>query len=83
MPTLPPSDAERSVQPTTLLLAGHTGAAVAARLGVSLRTVQRRVRHLMDQAGTVSWISRGWYPRDRDRLRVASGRPRSRSVRKG
>lgn len=52
----------------TLLLAGHTDAAVAARLGVSLRTVQRRVRHLMNLAGTDSRILLGWYARDRGRL---------------
>ncbi|MFJ2090596.1 helix-turn-helix domain-containing protein [Streptomyces sp. NPDC087901] len=49
----------------TLLLAGYTDTAVAARLGVSLRTVQRRVRHLMDLAGTDSRILLGWYARDR------------------
>ncbi|MEE4495985.1 hypothetical protein [Streptomyces sp. BE230] len=49
----------------TLLLAGHTDGVVATRLGVGLRTVQRRVRHLMDMAGTDSRILLGWYARDR------------------
>ncbi|SCE99318.1 Sugar-specific transcriptional regulator TrmB [Micromonospora viridifaciens] len=35
----------------SLLLAGLTDQAVAGRLGTSLRTVQRRVRHLMDLTG--------------------------------
>ncbi|WP_329167928.1 hypothetical protein OG709_27380 [Streptomyces sp. NBC_01267] len=48
-----------------LLLAGHTDGVVATRLGVGLRTVQRRVRHLMDMAGTDSRILLGWYARDR------------------
>jgi predicted transcriptional regulator len=49
----------------TLLLAGCTDAAVAARLGIGLRTVQRRVRRLMDLAGTDSRVLLGWHARDR------------------
>ncbi|WP_427896140.1 helix-turn-helix domain-containing protein [Kribbella sp. GL6] len=49
----------------TLLLAGYTDAAVAARLGIGLRTVQRRVRRLMDLAGTDSRVLLGWHARDR------------------
>ncbi|MFB7223608.1 helix-turn-helix domain-containing protein [Streptomyces sp. NPDC056227] len=48
-----------------LLLAGYTDAAVAARLGISLRTMQRRVRRLMDLAGTDSRVLLGWHARDR------------------
>lgn len=48
-----------------LLLAGYTDAAVAARLGIGLRTVQRRVRRLMDLAGTDSRVLLGWHARDR------------------
>ncbi|MFF3128607.1 helix-turn-helix transcriptional regulator [Streptomyces sp. NPDC057908] len=48
-----------------LLLAGYTDAAVAARLGISLRTMQRRVRRLMDLAGTESRVLLGWHARDR------------------
>lgn len=48
-----------------LLLAGHTDAAVATRLGMSLRTVQRRVRRMMDLAGTDSRVLLGWHARDR------------------
>ena len=49
----------------TLLLAGCTDAQVAARLGIGLRTVQRRVRRLMDLAGTDSRVLLGWHARDR------------------
>lgn len=49
----------------TLLLAGYTDAAVATRLGISQRTVQRRVRRLMDLAGTDSRVLLGWHARDR------------------
>jgi DNA-binding CsgD family transcriptional regulator len=49
----------------TLLLAGYTDAQVASRLGIGLRTVQRRVRRLMDVAGTDSRVFLGWYARDR------------------
>lgn len=48
-----------------LLLAGHTDAAVASRLGIGLRTVQRRVRHMMDLAGSDSRVLLGWHARDR------------------
>ncbi|MDR2997169.1 MAG: hypothetical protein LBU78_03515 [Microbacterium sp.] len=63
----PPKEAEDPVdrEVLTLLLAGHTDATVAARLGVGLRTVQRRVRKLMDLAGTDSRVVLGWHARDR------------------
>ncbi|MFB9576921.1 helix-turn-helix domain-containing protein [Streptomyces yanii] len=51
-----------------LLPAGYTDAAVAARLGISLRTMQRRIRRLMDLAGTDSRVTLGWHARDRGRL---------------
>ncbi|MGH8878868.1 MAG: helix-turn-helix domain-containing protein [Stackebrandtia sp.] len=44
----------------SLLLAGLTDQAIAARLGVGLRTVQRRVRDLMDAAGVDTRIQLGW-----------------------
>ncbi|MER5802111.1 helix-turn-helix domain-containing protein [Streptomyces mirabilis] len=43
-----------------LLLAGLTDRAVAGALGVSLRTVTRRIRHLMDLAGADNRIQLGW-----------------------
>jgi DNA-binding NarL/FixJ family response regulator len=45
----------------TLLLAGLTDQAVAAQLGLSLRTLQRRLRQLMDQTGAESRLQLGWH----------------------
>jgi predicted transcriptional regulator len=44
-----------------LLLAGLTDQAVASQLDLSLRTVQRRLRHLMDLAGADSRLRLGWH----------------------
>ncbi|WP_193241729.1 helix-turn-helix domain-containing protein [Streptomyces phaeolivaceus] len=43
-----------------LLLAGLTDRAVANKVGVSLRTVTRRIRHMMDIAGADNRIQLGW-----------------------
>ncbi|MFI1487458.1 helix-turn-helix domain-containing protein [Streptomyces sp. NPDC020747] len=43
-----------------LLLAGLTDRAVANNIGLSLRTVTRRIRHLMDLAGADNRIQLGW-----------------------
>ncbi len=43
----------------SLLLAGLTDQAVGSQLDLSLRTVQRRVRHLMDRAGVDTGSSSG------------------------
>lgn len=53
---LPPLD----VQILSLLLAGLTDDALAKQLGLSLRTVQRRVRALMVLAGVDTRIQLGW-----------------------
>ncbi|GAA1722372.1 LuxR family transcriptional regulator [Isoptericola hypogeus] len=45
----------------SLLLAGHTDEAAAHHLGVSQRTVQRRVRDLMDRAGVRTRVQLGWH----------------------
>jgi len=45
----------------SLLLAGQTDEAAAHQLGVSLRTVQRRVRDLMDRAGVRTRVQLGWH----------------------
>ncbi|MFE6968256.1 hypothetical protein [Isoptericola sp. NPDC057653] len=45
----------------SLLLAGQTDEAAAHQLGVSLRTVQRRVRELMDRAGVRTRVQLGWH----------------------
>ncbi|MEU5725355.1 transcriptional regulator TrmB [Micromonospora sp. NPDC047738] len=44
-----------------LLLAGLTDQAVASQLDLSLRTLQRRLRYLMDLAGVQSRMQLGWY----------------------
>jgi predicted transcriptional regulator len=44
-----------------LLLAGMTDQAVSAQLDMSLRSLQRRLRHLMDVAGVRTRIQLGWY----------------------
>ncbi|MEU1836034.1 helix-turn-helix domain-containing protein [Micromonospora chersina] len=43
-----------------LLLAGYTDQAIASQLGVSMRTVQRRVQRLLTVAGVQSRIQLGW-----------------------
>ncbi len=44
-----------------LLMAGLTDQAVATQLDLSLRTVQRRLRFLMDLAGAESRLQLGWH----------------------
>jgi sugar-specific transcriptional regulator TrmB len=48
-----------------LQLPGPTDDAVAGQLGMGRRTVQRRLRALMDAAGVTSRIQLGWHARDR------------------
>jgi len=54
-----PTELDRQI--LTLLLAGLTDPVVASQLGLSLRTLQRRLRHLMDLAGAASRMQLGWY----------------------
>ncbi|MFJ7118094.1 TrmB family transcriptional regulator [Streptomyces albogriseolus] len=49
----------------SLLVSGLTDEAVAARLGVSRRTVVRRVTHLMDLADARSRLQLGWQAHER------------------
>ncbi|MFI9237934.1 winged helix-turn-helix transcriptional regulator [Streptomyces sp. NPDC053079] len=44
-----------------LLLAGLTDASVAKQLGLGLRTVQRRVKRLMELAGVTTRLQLGWH----------------------
>lgn len=44
-----------------LLIAGLTDQSIASRLGIGLRTVQRRVRELMDLADVDTRIQLGWH----------------------
>jgi sugar-specific transcriptional regulator TrmB/DNA-binding CsgD family transcriptional regulator len=43
----------------SLLTAGLTDEAIAHQLGISIRTVRRRVRHLMDQLGVITRFQAG------------------------
>jgi DNA-binding MarR family transcriptional regulator len=49
----------------SLLVAGLTDEAAAARLGVSRRTVVRRVQHLMELTNSRSRLQLGWQARER------------------
>lgn len=62
-----PSAAGSDDAPTTLdlrilslLLLGSTDAAIAKQLGLGLRTVQRRVAHMMELAGVTTRLQLGW-----------------------
>ena len=52
---------EPIAQVLALLLGGLTDQAVAGQLGLSLRTVQRRISQLMIKAGVATRIQLGWY----------------------
>ena len=56
----PPGPDEFDLQVLSLLIAGASDALVARQLDVGLRTVQRRVRSLMDATGASSRIQLGW-----------------------
>ena len=53
------TDLDRKI--VALLLAGLSDQAVSTQLDLSLRTLQRRLRHLMDIAGVRTRIQLGWY----------------------
>ncbi|MGS2614541.1 transcriptional regulator TrmB [Micromonospora sp. LZ34] len=54
-----PSELDRRI--LALLLSGLTDQVVAAQLDLSLRTLQRRLRHLMDLAGVETRMQLGWH----------------------
>ncbi|MFE9603261.1 helix-turn-helix transcriptional regulator [Streptomyces hokutonensis] len=49
----------------SLLLAGLTDASVAKQLGLGLRTVQRRVKRLMELTGVTTRLQLGWHAYER------------------
>jgi sugar-specific transcriptional regulator TrmB/DNA-binding CsgD family transcriptional regulator len=49
----------------SLLMLGSTDAAIAKQLGLGLRTVQRRVAHMMELAGVSTRLQLGWHARHR------------------
>ncbi|MEU3216256.1 helix-turn-helix domain-containing protein [Streptomyces sp. NPDC006971] len=54
-----PTEEEREV--LALLLAGISDRRAASQLGLSIRTVERRMRRLMDLAGVESRLQLGWH----------------------
>ncbi|MFC7243466.1 helix-turn-helix domain-containing protein [Catellatospora aurea] len=54
-----PTELDRRI--LSLLLSGLTDQAVATQLDLSLRTLQRRLRHLMDLAGVDTRMQLGWH----------------------
>ncbi|MEU7580198.1 helix-turn-helix domain-containing protein [Streptomyces sp. NPDC041068] len=60
----------------SLLLAGLTDASVAKQLDLGLRTVQRRVKRLMELAGVTTRLQLGWHAYERDWVARRSPAPR-------
>jgi len=65
----PPGPDEIDLQVLSLLIAGASDALVARQLDVGLRTIQRRVRSLMDATGASSRIQLGWAAHENGWLR--------------
>ena len=65
----PPGPDEFDIQVLSLLIAGASDASVARQLDVGLRTIQRRVRSLMDATGAGSRIQLGWAAYEKGWLR--------------
>ncbi|MGW8883600.1 helix-turn-helix domain-containing protein [Streptomyces sp. NPDC055749] len=47
-----------------MMLGGLTDEAIAQRLGASARTVQRRIKRLMERAGADTRFQLGWHARE-------------------
>ncbi|GBP98943.1 hypothetical protein SSP531S_03360 [Streptomyces spongiicola] len=60
----------------SLLLAGLTDASVAKQLDLGLRTVQRRVKGLMELAGVTTRLQLGWHAYDRGWVARSDGEGR-------
>ncbi|MGW0548807.1 helix-turn-helix domain-containing protein [Streptomyces altiplanensis] len=61
----PPGPDATDLQVLSLLLAGMTDASVAKQLELGLRTVQRRVKGLMELAGVTTRLQLGWHAYER------------------
>ncbi|MFC8068743.1 helix-turn-helix domain-containing protein [Streptomyces sp. NPDC057293] len=59
--TADPQPTEGELEVLSLLLAGSSDRRAASQLGLSLRTVERRTRRLMDLAGADSRLQLGWH----------------------
>ncbi|MFH9725546.1 helix-turn-helix domain-containing protein [Streptomyces sp. NPDC017254] len=60
-PTADDRPTEGELEVLALLLAGISDRRVASQLGLSIRTVERRTRRLMDRAGADSRLQLGWH----------------------
>ncbi|MFE2990403.1 helix-turn-helix domain-containing protein [Streptomyces sp. NPDC059262] len=60
-PTTDQQPTEGELEVLALLLAGVSDRRAASRLGLSIRTVERRTRRLMDLAGADSRLQLGWH----------------------
>ncbi|WP_405755216.1 hypothetical protein OG232_35995 [Streptomyces sp. NBC_01411] len=60
-PTAEPHPTQGELEVLALLLAGISDRRAASQLGLSIRTVERRMRRLMDLAGADSRLQLGWY----------------------
>ncbi|WP_328907370.1 helix-turn-helix domain-containing protein [Streptomyces sp. NBC_00234] len=60
-PALDGLPTEEELEVLALLLVGISDRRAASQLGLSIRTVERRVRHLMDLAGVESRLQLGWH----------------------
>jgi sugar-specific transcriptional regulator TrmB len=58
----------------SLLLAGLTDASVAKQLDLGLRTVQRRVKGLMEMSGVTTRLQLGWHAYERGWVARSAGR---------
>jgi sugar-specific transcriptional regulator TrmB/DNA-binding transcriptional ArsR family regulator len=62
---VPPGPDGTDLQILSLLLAGLTDASVAKQLDLGLRTVQRRVKRLMELVGVATRLQLGWHAYER------------------
>lgn len=60
-PTADQQPTEGELEVLALLLAGFSDRRAASQLGLSIRTVERRTRRLMDLAGAESRLQLGWH----------------------
>ncbi|MGW1163028.1 helix-turn-helix domain-containing protein [Streptomyces sp. NPDC002513] len=60
-PTVDQQPTEGELELLALLLAGFSDRRAASQLGLSIRTVERRTRRLMDLAGADSRLQLGWH----------------------
>lgn len=56
-----PDSPELDEQLLSLLMSGLPDKAIASQLGISLRTLQRRIRSLMESTGTANRTQLAWF----------------------